>query len=64
MRTISGVASAASEDTSSVGTGHACQALDGCMQPEGFDSSVLRTTVQPIWNSARSSMPKSTLTSA
>ena len=35
-------AGAASEDTPGVGTGHACEALDGCLQPEGFDSSVLR----------------------
>ena len=42
-------AGAASEGTPSVGTGHACQALDGWLQPEGFDSPVLRTTVQPNW---------------
>ena len=45
--TILSVASAASEDTPGVGTGHACQALDGCLQPEGFDSAVLRADVQP-----------------
>ena len=27
-----------------------CEALDGCSQPEGFDSPVLHATVQPNWN--------------
>jgi len=36
------MAGTASENTPGVGTGHACQALDGCLQPERFDSSVLR----------------------
>ena len=40
-------AGVASDDTPAVDTGHACEALDGCSQPEGFDSPVLRTTVQP-----------------
>ena len=40
------VAGEASEDTPGVGTGHACEALDGWKQPEGFDSPVLRATVQ------------------
>jgi hypothetical protein len=43
VNTIHVIASAASEDTPGVGTGHACQALDGCLQPEGFDSPILRT---------------------
>ena len=42
------IAGVASEDTPGVGTGHAREALDGWWQPEGFDSPVLRTTVQPI----------------
>jgi len=46
--TIPPVASVALEDTPSVGTGHVCQPLDGWKQPEGFDSPVLLTTVQPI----------------
>ena len=37
----------ASEDALSVGTELAREATDGCMQPEGFDSSVLRLTVRP-----------------
>jgi len=44
------LASEALEDTSGVGTGHACQALDGCLQPEEFDSPVLHTTVRPNRN--------------
>jgi hypothetical protein len=40
---IASFASVASEDTPSVGTGHACEALDGWLQPEGFDSPVLLT---------------------
>ena len=32
-----------------MGTGHACQALDGWKQPEGFDSPILRTTVQLVF---------------
>jgi len=41
-----------------VGTGHACEALDGCLQPEGFDSPVLRMTVQPNWNLKTESIPQ------
>jgi len=33
-----------------VGTGRACEALDGLSRLEGFDSPVLRTAVQPNWN--------------
>jgi hypothetical protein len=47
--TIRFVTGVASEDTLSVGTERACQALDGCLQPEEFDSPVLRTAVQPNW---------------
>lgn len=37
------IAGRAQEDTPSVGTGHAREALDGWKQPEGFDSPVLLT---------------------
>jgi hypothetical protein len=47
----------ASEDTPGVDTGHACEALDGCSQPEGFDSPVLRTTVQRNWDPEIQSVP-------
>jgi hypothetical protein len=50
-------AGVASEDTPAVDTGHACEALDGCSQPEGFDSPILRTTVQPNWDLEIQSVP-------
>jgi hypothetical protein len=50
-------AAMASEDTPGVNTGHACEALDGCSQPEGFDSPVLRTTVQSNWDLEIQSVP-------
>ncbi len=31
-----------------MGAGHTCQALDGWKQPEGFDSPILRATVQLV----------------
>ena len=34
-----------------MGTGRACEALDGCSQPKGFDSPALFLAVQPNWNS-------------
>src|SRR5438094_1148478 len=38
--------------------GTPCEALDGCLQPEGFDSPVLHTTVQPNWNLKTESIPQ------
>jgi hypothetical protein len=40
-----------------VGTELAREAMDGCLQPERFDSSVLRTVVHPNWNCVRRLMP-------
>ena len=57
MNTIYDAVGAASEDTPGVGTGHACQALDGCLQPEGFDSPILRTIRPTISELGVKAMP-------